>query len=444
MEGSEVSHTSEFKLPVHLPESSHSAASLKSNDDIDSLLALSPEAQFPPSAHTTDTHTLNESDIFDDDYFKVNMPSIYRIESENKTHKTERHNAQPLVELDIVPYGVTLYPFFAQFDNELSFLEDEIVTLCRHIDKDWIEGKIDGKKGIFPKSYVNILVDCENYTSAVENATYNFSNELQQFQHHDMNAETELIPNLFAKVLYNFDAQMTGDLTVQKDEVVWIVSKANEDWCEVRNQSGKVGLCPQNYLTPHFLPTELKNKLLQGTSLATDNLLDLPSSAEENMNNNFAGTQYVSSNKNETKYQSHDFMQPGSVSSQQKSNIEDFISKNLKMYCISAQTSNSVPSRRRSLDLSEKRNAGFMSRNADKDILRHQLSLSPKLQEEESANTVEQPKSNSEHVQTHHPSLPQSPPLQHPECGTDKAVEEPSNEETPWEEGKLICYSDQR
>lgn len=431
---------SHFELPVKLSELSCSVSMLKNNNDIDSLLAVSPEAKFSPPAQTSDAQIINESDIFADDYFKVNMPSVYNNNSESKTNKTETYNAQPLVELDIVPYGITLYPFFAQFDNELSFHEGEIVTLCRHVDRDWIEGKIDGKKGIFPKSYVNILVDCEGYASAVEDNSYSSLNELQQFQCYDTDAETELTPNLFAKVLYNFDAQMNGDLTVHKDEVVWIVSKANEDWCEVRNQSGKVGLCPQNYLTPHLLSNELSSKLLRGTSLATDNLLGLFSSTEENTDNNFGNTHYAPSEGNKRKYQSHDFLQRASLSSQKDSSIEDFISKNLEMYHISAKTSISHPSHRHSVDLSENKNAGFMSGNADQCVLRHRLSVSPKLQQEEAHSTVEQPKANSEPLNTQDPSSPLQLPPQRQEGGKDKALEEPAS----WEEGKLMFNFDHR
>jgi hypothetical protein len=445
MEGSGMSLSSEFKLPAQLPEPSDDAARLKSNDTVDCLLAISPDAQVPSSAQISSAQTLNESNIFDDDYFKVNMPSMYRSESESKRNKTETYNAQPLVEIDVVPYGITLYPFFAQFDNELSFHEGEIVTLFRHIDKDWIEGKIDGKKGIFPKSYVNILVDCEDYTSSVGDAGYNSSSEPLHFSRNDINSEQpQLTPNLFAKVLYNFDAQMDGDLTVQKDEVVCIVSKANEDWCEVRNQCGKTGLCPQNYLTPFLLPNELKNKLLQGTSIATDNLLGFFSSSEENSNNNFIDTPYISSSGCRRKYQSRDFTQPGSVSSQKENNIEDLISKNIETYHISAQTSSSRSNHRHSLDLSENRNADFVSGNADKCILRDRLSVSSKLQQEESPSTVEKLKANSEYVATHHPLPPGLPPLQHAEDGKCKPMEESSSEETSWEGGKLSFYFDHR
>jgi len=468
LKGSETSYGSDLNLSVQLPVPSHSATRLESKDDIDSLLALSPEKQFPPVAESSVTHNINDSNIFDDDYFKVNMPSLYRTESEIKADKAETYNNQPLLELDVVPYGITLYPFFAQFDNELSFHKGEIVTLCRHIDEDWIEGKIDGKKGIFPKSYVNILVDCEDYSSAVGDASRNYSNELQQLPHRYMNTETELTPHVFAKVLYNFDAQMNGDLSVHKDEVVWVVSKANEDWCEVRNQSGAVGLCPENYLTPHLLQNESSKTLLRGTSLAEDNLLCLFSSAKENTNNNFVDMHYSSSGGSKRKYQNQDFMQSGSLASQQECNIDDLISKNFETYNVSAQIAKFHPSHRHSVNLSENRNAAFMSGSSNKCVLGRGLSVSPKLQAEESTSSVARAKpssepysspsqypedvvTNSEPVRTRRPSLRQyaevnseyirihdSARSQSTEDAKNKFLVEQSIEETSWGEGKLM------
>jgi hypothetical protein len=76
-----------------------------------------------------------------------------------------------------------------------------------------------------------------------------------------------------------------------------------------------------------------------------------------------------------------------------------------------------------------------MSGNADQCVLRHRLSFSPKLQQEEAHSTVEQPKANSEPFSTQHRSSPlQLPPVQHQEDGKDNPLEEP----TSWEEGKLM------
>jgi hypothetical protein len=93
------------------------------------------------------------------------------------------------------------------------------------------------------------------------------------------------------------------------------------------------------------------------------------------------------------------------------------------------------------VDLSENKNGGFMSGSADQCVLRHRLSFSPKLQQEEPHDTVEQPKANSEPLNTHHLSSPQQlPPVQHQEDGKDKPLEEP----TSWEEGKLMFNFDHR
>ena len=30
----------------------------------------------------------------------------------------------------------------------------------RYVDNEWLEGEVDGQRGIFPISYVNVIVDC--------------------------------------------------------------------------------------------------------------------------------------------------------------------------------------------------------------------------------------------------------------------------------------------
>ncbi|XP_011157472.1 dynamin-binding protein isoform X2 [Solenopsis invicta] len=139
--------------------------------------------------------------------------------------------------VDIKPYAITLYPFNAQFPNELSFGAGEVVHLTRYIDSEWIEGMIDTTKGIFPVSYVNIIVDCA---------------EAKQHQ-----AQSEVIlakkdaleTGVTVKVLYTFDAQMNGDLNVHEGESVIVLEMTNEDWVKVKNKSGLVGLCPREYLS---------------------------------------------------------------------------------------------------------------------------------------------------------------------------------------------------
>ncbi|EFN64992.1 Dynamin-binding protein [Camponotus floridanus] len=138
---------------------------------------------------------------------------------------------------DIKPYAITLYPFNAQFPNELSFGVGEVVHLTRHIDSEWIEGMIDTTKGIFPSSYVNIIVDCAEIKQ-------------NQVQSEVMPAKKDALePGVTVRVLFTFDAQMDGDLSVHEDEIVTVVEMANEDWVNVKNKNGLIGLCPREYLS---------------------------------------------------------------------------------------------------------------------------------------------------------------------------------------------------
>ncbi|XP_031837461.1 rho guanine nucleotide exchange factor 38 isoform X2 [Nomia melanderi] len=141
--------------------------------------------------------------------------------------------------LDVKPYAITLYPFNAQFPNELSFAAGEVVHLIRHIDSEWMEGTIDNHKGIFPISYINIILDCNETTS-----DQNFCN--QDLSTMEYNA---LEPDTQAKVEYTFIAQMDGDLSVTEGDTVTVIDMVNADWVSVENEHGKIGLCPRGYLS---------------------------------------------------------------------------------------------------------------------------------------------------------------------------------------------------
>lgn len=54
---------------------------------------------------------------------------------------------------------------------ELSLAKGELVVLTRRIDDNWFEGRIGTRKGIFPVSYVEILIDpSENKLENIGNA----------------------------------------------------------------------------------------------------------------------------------------------------------------------------------------------------------------------------------------------------------------------------------
>lgn len=322
---------------------------IESGSSSKDLMTFSPEKEVKPVVEAKPSSMVSELEILNDDYFKVNMPSYYSgssgLETDNSGMQTERSSSgssyltELVSELDdgnIQPYGMTLYPFYAQYANELSFHENEIVHLIRHVEDGWLEGEIDGRKGIFPVSYVNILVDCDRGWKGNAFGSENIDNQ------------KSLSPRSYAKVMYNFDAQMNGDLSVKEGDIVMVMKIVDQDWCEVRNQSGNTGLCPANHLSPH---NESDTGTLFRSSSFTSNLEPL-----------------LSSKPLPRTFEPHDF----AVEYRKKTNkVEDLISKNLSGLDI-------IPVKRRSpVD------RGFID-------FKEELSETIKKESEESGNKMEE------------------------------------------------------
>ena len=250
---------------------------------------LDPESRRPAS---TETPAPSETGRGDENPLQHNVSYT----SEN----TRSHDAE------ITPYAKTLYPFQAQLPTELSFGGDEIVTLIQHVDQDWIEGELDGKIGLFPATFVEIIVDCPyaydtstapqpnslESSSRAENGTgvaadtakpvkesrdsetvaekeigkdetvsqngrcEDSSSRSQPGPQEDARngscgdhpASTAACDSSLALVLHSFPGEVQGDLAVQEGDTIEVLRIVDSDWLEARDDCGVVGLVPKNHV----------------------------------------------------------------------------------------------------------------------------------------------------------------------------------------------------
>ncbi|XP_045469555.1 uncharacterized protein LOC123677109 isoform X6 [Harmonia axyridis] len=80
--------------------------------------------------------------------FPVNYVEIVPYENVKSTNR-KPHEGQARAK----------YNFLAKTHLELSLAKGEMVIITRRVDNNWYEGKIGGRKGIFPASYVDVLID---------------------------------------------------------------------------------------------------------------------------------------------------------------------------------------------------------------------------------------------------------------------------------------------
>lgn len=167
----------------------------------------------------------------------------------------------PPISVDVRPYGIAKYTFLAQFDNELSLNEGDMVYLKKYIDKEWMEGEVDGNRGLVPIGYVNVIVDCLEVVEEIPASAQQSQNvintdfalgvtELDPTYTNRENVGSKIKPDTYHKVLFTFQAQMEGDLNVVEGEVIRVMEDGNENahWVMVENSYGESGLCPSNHL----------------------------------------------------------------------------------------------------------------------------------------------------------------------------------------------------
>ena len=176
-----------------------------------------------------------------------------RMHRRNRSYTTESFRSY---DAEVTPYGKTLFPFIAENPNELTFFDNEIVVLIRYVDDQWMEGEINGQRGIFPINYIDIIVDCAR-GSKPQNGTAGSPLSLlpAPVGHGPGPLDTpvgqypeEYGEDVYGRVLFDFTAESDRDLDMAEGDTVTVLRKLNEHWFEARHDNGGVGLCPVTFV----------------------------------------------------------------------------------------------------------------------------------------------------------------------------------------------------
>ncbi|KAF5300157.1 hypothetical protein FQR65_LT09248 [Abscondita terminalis] len=246
---------------------------------------------------------------------------IYIRRQVDKNWYEGEHNAMiglfPANYAEIIPYdGVKSTPrrnhegqarakfnFIAQTHLELSLAKGELVVITRKVDDNWYEGRIGGRKGIFPVSYVEVLIDpgivppsstvsskpvaspaahsmllngsaggkesmgSHSYTpsyhpsftssyrakpaqvtgpsyAALSKSTSSSKNPINEALHIDTHSEP--VPY---RALYKYRPQNDDELELMEGDVVYVLEKCDDGWYVGSSQrTGAFGTFPGNYV----------------------------------------------------------------------------------------------------------------------------------------------------------------------------------------------------
>uniref|UniRef100_A0A4W3I5G3 SH3 domain-containing protein n=2 Tax=Callorhinchus milii TaxID=7868 RepID=A0A4W3I5G3_CALMI len=133
------------------------------------------------------------------------------------------------------PHATVLHDFIAEQNDELNLKAGDAVYLLEKLDKDWFSGKCKGHTGIFPASFVKVVVDLpasglqERNTKKVVNKSSSLTRG----------------PRCVAR--FDFEGEQPDELTFFEGDVIALKEYLNEEW--VRGQlKGHVGTFPLNFV----------------------------------------------------------------------------------------------------------------------------------------------------------------------------------------------------
>ncbi|XP_073510136.1 vinexin isoform X2 [Phyllobates terribilis] len=142
---------------------------------------------------------------------------------EPKANKSRRPNPEEQQDLSPVSKAVVKFDFMAESEKEISLQRGTTVNILKKIDDHWLLGEQDGRRGIFPETYVRVLTPGE--------------------------PEPMETPQLSGIALYDFKADSERELPLRKGQRVLIIRRVGGNWFEGRvDGSRRLGLFPASYV----------------------------------------------------------------------------------------------------------------------------------------------------------------------------------------------------
>ena len=132
----------------------------------------------------------------------------------------------------LIPCARARYAFEGQSTVELSFSAGVSILLLRRIDKNWLEGELEGKVGIFPANHVDIELSSPSLTH---------ENELARSG------------KPYAIGLFDFAGECDEDLPFAKGELIEILGSVGSGWM-IGKTNRSEGIFPASFVEILKLP----------------------------------------------------------------------------------------------------------------------------------------------------------------------------------------------
>lgn len=140
----------------------------------------------------------------------------------------------------------------AQLDEELDFREGDVITIIGVPEPGWFEGELEGRRGIFPEGFVELLGPLRTVDESVrsgnrDDCMENGEVDTPTGEERGPGEEDEQ-PGAFGIALYRFQALEPNELDFEVGDKIRILGTLEDGWLE-GSLKGRTGIFPYRFVS---------------------------------------------------------------------------------------------------------------------------------------------------------------------------------------------------
>lgn len=140
----------------------------------------------------------------------------------------------------------------AQLDEELDFREGDVITIIGVPEPGWFEGELEGRRGIFPEGFVELLGPLRTVDASVSSGdhggcTVNGEVDTPTGEEERGPQEEGEQPGSYGIALYRFQALEPNELDFEVGDKIRILGTLEDGWLE-GSLKGRTGIFPYRFV----------------------------------------------------------------------------------------------------------------------------------------------------------------------------------------------------
>ncbi|XP_077118283.1 vinexin isoform X5 [Ranitomeya variabilis] len=193
---------------------------------------------------------------------------------EPKANKSSRRTTEEPQDLSPISKAVVKFDFVAESEKEISLQRGTTVNILKKIDEHWLLGEQDGRRGIFPESYVRVLTPGEPEPLDTPQlsgiALYDFKADSERelplrkvssvltlkerpcTVKAPASSRLQELRGTLYRVLFNYSPKNSDELQLNAGDMVTVTQHCEDGWyVGVCWRTEKFGTFPGNFVTPY-------------------------------------------------------------------------------------------------------------------------------------------------------------------------------------------------